>query len=525
MNFCRIKYIALLLFFFTGNVYAQSSIDLDKILNRVYINLSSIPSLSYDLTITTKEAGNVTSTYSASVFENWDNNSYYSLYSLSNKQLLFTYNNKLGIERFWLGRVDDLPEIRAKEIDSKLLTTAISFSSLNINPLWLNIPFEAKNDQGFLVVYTYNKNIYSNFAKTEYYLNKDNIPVRILYYNSISNFPVVEILVTDYRKEGNGYLIYKMEYRDNSSKRVTIIEKSNVKINPEISPNFIEAKMLINSNINNYQNSFMLGIRDKKDVLVMQQSNNILQENTSDALNNDSSNYLCKNNDCSNNNDNKKNDTNNSNNGSLNTEEKIIPPIPLHNNAKNNISNENLLEALEDLNNKKSSSNKANSQNINKNTEQATKSASKRQDNNAKQNKKIVNKETKTKSQAKTNSKPLNNKILPNNKDKDLNSKTSKNKDNAQINSSIENKNNLQQNNKDVNQDKIPESAVTPQGNTITKKPQESKTQTESNKQSNLDNTEQELSTPQKDKAPMNETPQPAQNKPAQQNLTLDNLF
>lgn len=288
MKLFRVLYILILFCFLSKNLWAQDQGNislLNSALKDVYKSLSSFSSVSYNLNITVKLDNSVSNSYKAEVFEVTNPQAHYSLYKLDGKDILFTYSDTTGIERFWFGRLGNLPEVVANQVDQKVFDSAITYSSLLINPSWLNMPFNLKEDQGFKVVQTYNKNLYSALSKVEFYLNKDNVPVRMLYYNSISNFPLIESLVTEYKKINNGIFITKITYKNSSNNKSTTLEKANIVINPKVPNSLLKVQKLIENNINNFRNSFTVGVRSNNDAKIPLE-NNTLYIQDSDSSNN-----------------------------------------------------------------------------------------------------------------------------------------------------------------------------------------------------------------------------------------------
>lgn len=267
-----IKYLVIITFVLINCSYALASnntvdnnrISVNTILTNSYNKLSYIPLISYDLTIVTKEQDHVTSTYKAKVFEKWDDNNHITFYKFSDGKILLNFTNSMGIQRVWLGTINNLPEIKSINIDNRLFNTAISYSALPFDPLWLVIPTKTKKSEGFTVLESTNKNKFSNLSRLEYYFNHQDIPIRVLYYNQISNFPNIEKLVTKYQVIDNGFIFTHIKYKDNMNKRVSLVSVTNIKVKGVTEPTgIIEAEKVITQNIKKYYLSYVSGIRKK----------------------------------------------------------------------------------------------------------------------------------------------------------------------------------------------------------------------------------------------------------------------
>lgn len=273
---------------------AAISTDYLEAVNQMIQSVGSIPTISYkQKLVTIQDSGNVMNTYQSAVTEMTDDSGHYIYIKFNDEELFLSYIARNGVQRLWLGRVDDLPEIEVNNFDDKLFNTAIRYSIFNLSAIYSDIPLSLKSKEGFNVIYMANKNKLSKYKHVEVYINKESVPVRVLFYNAISTFPVVEVLVEHYTRLTNKCVFFDkllyidrvshvktevmntdVNYIDNNTDQTVLQQKANkhnkgVNILPS---GLLEAAKMIEGNTNLHKKLFSKMLYTEDEVRGMQNS-------------------------------------------------------------------------------------------------------------------------------------------------------------------------------------------------------------------------------------------------------------
>lgn len=219
--------------------------------------------IGYDLTLTTTQTSqSVSSVYHATVVETKTSTEDFKYWKFSNDQILFNYYNSSGLQRFWLGQLDNLPEVPLTKIDHSILDTSIKYAVFNLSPLWLSLPVEQTTKEGFQVIHSFTTPKASVYKRVDVFLNSESVAIRCLFYTGISHFPSYEIIVKHYTKLKGGGLFYdSVKYIDRVEHTATTLQCTNLRYNPELPPGFERVVAAIQANNNHYQEGFRNALR------------------------------------------------------------------------------------------------------------------------------------------------------------------------------------------------------------------------------------------------------------------------